>query len=119
MNTKTAAIDVARSSRPFLASVSVEINGQQVFGRAGETLREVAARGVGLMESECRANACGGCVVRVLEGAGNLVPVGGLEEMLLGAEQLALGYRLGCQARLRGKVKVETVVRATATAHGE
>lgn len=91
------------------ALVTVHINGRKVPGLAGETLLQVADRAGGLLDSQCLAGACGTCMVRVVEGAENLVPPGGVEEIVLDPEQRLSGMRLGCQARLRGAVRIVSV----------
>jgi ferredoxin len=90
--------------------VTVYINGQRVSGSAGETLLEVAERNGGLIDSQCLAGACGTCMVRVVEGAEHLVPPQGVEQILLDPEELQENKRLACQARLRGDVRVVSVV---------
>lgn len=48
-------------------------------------------------------SACGGCRIRVLEGD---IPVTPEMRAALGERELAEGWRLGCQARCQGRVRV-------------
>lgn len=86
--------------------IVVNINGRDALGAVGETILEVADRAGGLLDSQCLAGACGTCMVRVVDGAENLAPPGGVEEILLEPKDLLGNMRLSCQARLRGNVRV-------------
>jgi len=51
--------------------------------------------------------SCGTCRVNVMNGAGHLSKMSGMEEMTLGAKHVANGCRLACQARPRGPVTIQ------------
>ena len=74
---------------------------------SGETLLE-AVRGIGhLLDHACGGNArCGTCCVKVVEGEGNLTPVGPEEEAILGELGLSAPHRLSCQAKVLDDVVV-------------
>lgn len=50
--------------------------------------------------------SCGTCKVEVVDGAENLLPPDGREQMVLGSQSTAAGHRLACQARVVGPVTV-------------
>ena len=50
--------------------------------------------------------SCATCRVEILEGAGSLSAMRGNEQMVLGANHVARGDRLACQARVKGPVTV-------------
>lgn len=102
----TERADSAGGAHERGARVVVNINGRDALGTVGETILEVADRAGGLLDSQCLAGACGTCMVRVVDGAENLVPPGGVEEILLEPSDLLRNIRLSCQARLRGNVRV-------------
>ena len=73
---------------------------------ANETLVSDAAREAGVkLLSVCGNNGlCGRCRVKVIEGT--FSPPTQVEREVLGADEIANGYRLSCQARIREDVKV-------------
>ena len=73
----------------------------------GETILE-GVRALGyVIDHACGGNArCGTCCVKVVEGAGNLSPVGADEAAMLAELGLGDPHRLSCQARVRGDVVV-------------
>ena len=81
-------------------------------GMSGEVERNLtileAAQELGFpLNHECGGNAtCVTCRVQVLEGAGNLDEIDFDEQDLLDREGIGEPWRLGCQARLLGDVKV-------------
>jgi ferredoxin len=54
----------------------------------------------------CTTGRCGTCVVRVLEGEGNVTPVSEHEAYRLG-ERVKSGFRLACRLFVYGDVTVE------------
>jgi uncharacterized 2Fe-2S/4Fe-4S cluster protein (DUF4445 family) len=80
--------------------------GQEVDVESSETLLDgLMAAGIELVSVCGGRGLCGKCRVRLVEG--ELLPPDSAERDLLGAEQVAQGYRLACLARLRGDVRVE------------
>ena len=82
----------------------VEVEGYPAFDVAEDTtlLEACEAHGVP-MDSACGGfAACNSCRVDVLEGADALSPLLEEEEPFLDRE----GQRLGCQARVRGPIRV-------------
>lgn len=75
--------------------------------RAGTTVLD-AARQAGVdLRSYCGGNcSCGTCRVEIVRGDRNLSRRQGMEEMVLGAEKVARGDRLACQAQVLGEVEV-------------
>jgi uncharacterized 2Fe-2S/4Fe-4S cluster protein (DUF4445 family) len=73
---------------------------------ADGTLVSNAAREVGVhLLSVCGHNGlCGRCRVRII--AGTFSPPTQVERELLGEDEIADGYRLSCQTRIRGEVTV-------------
>lgn len=80
---------------------------------SGETLLEaLRRRGIPVAAGCGGLGVCGLCRVRVLQG--ELNPLSAREVELLG-QQLSKGWRLACQAKVLGDVKVEVPLRRTAT----
>jgi len=50
--------------------------------------------------------SCGTCRVEIIDGSQNLSRQDGMEQMVLGATNVAAGNRLACQARILGPVRV-------------
>ena len=74
---------------------------------AGTPLLLAAARMGVRLEHFCGGQcSCGTCWVDVLEGAQNLSPREGMEQMVLGHSRVKAGNRLACQAKAHGPVKV-------------
>ena len=79
--------------------VIFEPSGRTVFVLPGTSLLEAAAEAGLIIQSPCGgAGKCGKCVVRVHSGH---CPPSESEQAALGAEQVAEGYRLACQARVQ------------------
>ncbi len=73
----------------------------------GKTLHEAAAEQGIEIESICGGEQkCGKCRVIVEEGSGNLSPLLESEKGLLTKGEVEAGYRLSCEARIKGPVKV-------------
>lgn len=105
-----------KAEEPAGPAVNKEKSFPVKVGRAGQT-REISVyenenllqgaldRGVQL-EYSCRQGKCDSCKVKVLKGGENLSePTAGEKDVL--ADQLKRGYRLSCQASVRGPVEVE------------
>ncbi len=65
----------------------------------------VLERGMEL-DYSCKQGKCDTCKVRVLKGAENLTEPSEGERQVLGEEGLAEGYRLSCQAHVKGPVEI-------------
>lgn len=86
--------------------VDLEPIGHRVKITAGQTVLDAArAAGVEMVAVCGGAGWCHTCVVRPLTG--HVSPITLAEQDGLGAEQLAVGYRLACQAEPLSDVKVE------------
>jgi Na+-transporting NADH:ubiquinone oxidoreductase subunit F len=87
--------------------VEVDINnGEKKFTvRGGGSLLETLTDQKLFIPSACGGRGtCGYCKVRVLEGAGALLPT---EEPYMDARERAEGLRLSCQVKLRNNIKIE------------
>jgi len=72
----------------------------------GTTLRDIAIAQKIDLRAECAGKGqCGQCVVRV-RPAGHLTPPTENELRVLGAEKLSTGFRLACQAGVKGRLTV-------------
>jgi uncharacterized 2Fe-2S/4Fe-4S cluster protein (DUF4445 family) len=93
--------------------VTFEPMGISCRGKAGQSLLEIAADQNLLIRSDCGGlGRCGKCLVAA-NPKDHLSPITDTERSILSADQLELGYRLACQAVLKGAVKVsipETVL---------
>lgn len=79
--------------------------GRRAIGEGGETLLDLAREaGVELTATCGGGGSCGSCRVQRVHGA--LSPVTGAEADELDAAELAAGYRLACQARPLGDVRL-------------
>jgi len=72
----------------------------------GMTVLEASRSARALITSICGGRGtCGKCKVRIIEG--ELSPLTGREKELLSADEIRLGFRLACQARLYGPSVIE------------
>lgn len=87
-------------------------SGRRGYVSDGKTIME-AAQGLGVdIESICGGHGtCGKCKIKIKRGsvnsqAGNLSLLSKAEKKILGLQQLRNGYRLACQARVKGDAVV-------------
>ncbi|MBX0327338.1 (2Fe-2S)-binding protein [Oscillochloris sp. ZM17-4] len=93
--------------------IKVEINDEVVEAQLGERLLDIARRNASHIGFYCDGNGlCTMCECKVLSGADQLNPPNATEHVWLSEERLADGYRLGCQAALRGAKPVQVLTRA-------
>jgi ferredoxin len=91
----------------------VEINDEMMEAQLGERLLAVARRHAAHIGFYCDGNGlCTMCECRILEGADQLNAPTEAEQTWLPPQRLADGYRLGCQAALRGRGPVRALTRA-------
>ncbi|RRR75770.1 MAG: (2Fe-2S)-binding protein [Candidatus Viridilinea halotolerans] len=91
----------------------VEMNDEMMEAKLGEPLLSVARRHAAHIGFYCDGNGlCTMCECRVIEGADQLSPVTDIERNWLPQQRLDEGYRLGCQAALRGRGTIRTITRA-------
>jgi len=87
--------------------VEVDINkgDKKITTRGGGSLLEVLTAEKIFIPSACGGRGtCGYCKVKVLEGAGQLLPT---EEPYMDKNERAEGIRLSCQVKLRNDLKIE------------
>ena len=87
--------------------VEVDINkgNKKLAMKGGGSLLETLTAQKIFIPSACGGRGtCGYCKVKVLEGAGPLLPT---EEPYMDAEERSLGMRLSCQVKLRNDLKIE------------
>jgi ferredoxin len=91
----------------------VEINDEKMEAKLGEPLLTIARRHAAHIGFYCDGNGlCTMCECRILEGADQLSPVTDAERTWLPTARMDDGYRLGCQAALRGNGSVRALTRA-------
>lgn len=91
----------------------VEINDEIMEAKLGEPLLTVARRNAAHIGFGCDGNGlCTMCECRVLEGGDQLSPLNKAEQAWLPEARVADGYRLACQASVRGKGPIRVVTRA-------
>ncbi len=91
-------------ANPFI--VDLEPVGRRAEARPGDTLLQTAQRaGVEIVSVCGGAGLCGTCRVRAVKG--RLSPPTAVEESRFSAAELAQGWRLACQARVLGDVRVD------------
>ena len=77
--------------------VTFEPSGRSVYALPGTVLVEAAGRAGLIIETPCGgAGKCGKCLVQIRSGK---CPPTDTETATLGAERVAQGFRLACQAR--------------------
>lgn len=92
---------------------TIVINDVEAEAKPGELLAHVARRNAAHIGFGCDASGiCTMCECRILKGGENLSPVNDVEQLWLSQERLADGYRLGCQAAVRGAGQITTLTRA-------
>ncbi len=97
-----------REGRAQTGPVEVRFGATSVRVERGTTLLEAAESARIDLRSYCGGNcSCGTCRVVILRGARHLSRREGMEEMALGADHVARGDRLACQAQAHGDVEVE------------
>jgi uncharacterized 2Fe-2S/4Fe-4S cluster protein (DUF4445 family) len=85
--------------------IDFEPIGRRVSSVKGETILDVAQRAGIMLTSICGgAGSCGRCVIRLMSG--QVSPANSTEEMELGSEEVAAGWRLACQTEILGVVRV-------------
>ncbi|CTQ61075.1 2Fe-2S iron-sulfur cluster-binding protein [Roseibium album] len=107
-----AVVFAARAVRVWRKRPMVTLNyvdGPTIVRPAGLSLLETAQSRDTPHAALCGARGrCGSCAVRIVEGAGNLSPVGPIEAETLARRSAAPGDRLACQAMpVGGSVLVE------------
>lgn len=84
----------------------VRIGDVSLTGHEGQRLIELCDAHVTPLPFGCRAGSCGTCMVRVIEGMGNLSGVTDNESILLPELTDDPSARLGCQLRILGPVRL-------------
>jgi len=87
--------------------VTLDINSgeKKIALKGGGSLLETLTAQKIFIPSACGGRGtCGYCKVRVLEGAGQLLPT---EEPYMDAKERTLGIRLSCQVKMRSDLKIE------------
>ena len=107
---KTEAFGTVKRDPRSKGAASTEAAGKVVF-QASDTTASVpvgatildAADGAGVfIDNACRSGTCGSCRIRLVSGSVTMAVQDALTE-----QDKAEGYILACQAKVRGKVKVE------------
>lgn len=102
-----AAKSAVAPSSQEQARVTVDINNgaRRLKVSPGETLAATLAQEQILLPSSCGGKAnCGQCLVRVLQGGGDVLPT---ESASLSPRQLADKWRLACQVKVHEDIKME------------
>lgn len=95
--------------------IDFEPIGRRVICAEGETILDVAQRAGIMLTSICGgAGACGRCVIRLMSGQAS--PPNITEELELGSEEVAAGWRLACQTEILGEVRVHIPPESLVTA---
>ncbi|WP_322494569.1 2Fe-2S iron-sulfur cluster-binding protein [Chloroflexus sp.] len=92
---------------------TVTINDVEMEAQPGERILDIARRNGAHIGFVCDGTGfCQTCKVRVLAGSESLSPPTELEKNWIPEQRLAEGWRLGCQAAIRGKEPVEVLTAA-------
>jgi ferredoxin len=93
--------------------VQVEINDEAIEAKLGERLLAIARRNASHIGFGCDGNGlCTMCECKILAGADQLNEPTDVEHTWLTNDRMSAGYRLGCQAALRGVGPVHVLTRA-------
>lgn len=96
-----------------MPKMTIEINDEKVEAQIGERLLDVARRNAAHIGFACDGQGlCTTCECRVLDGADKLNKPTEAELTWLPPARMRDGYRLGCQAALRGVGEVKVLTRA-------
>ncbi len=111
-------MDNSDDAPPASFRVTFEPMGISCRGKAGQSLLEIAADQHLPIRSDCGGQGrCGKCLVAV-NPPDHLCPITDTESEILSPGQQAQGYRLACQATLRGPVNVTIPEEGLDTAEG-
>lgn len=92
---------------------TVTINDVEMEARPGERILDIARRNGAHIGFVCNGTGfCQTCKVRVLAGSKELNPPTDLEKNWIPERRLQEGWRLGCQAAIRGRGPVEVLTAA-------
>ncbi|MFN3373391.1 MAG: 2Fe-2S iron-sulfur cluster-binding protein [Chloroflexus sp.] len=92
---------------------TVMINDVEMEARPGERILDIARRNGAHIGFVCDGTGfCQTCKVRVLAGSESLSPPTELEKNWIPEQRLQEGWRLGCQAAIRGRGPVEVLTAA-------
>lgn len=78
---------------------------QKLNAKEGKTILEVLEKEKIEIKAPCKKGKCGKCLVKVIDG--EVSKPTKLEEKLIDKEKLAKGYRLACEAEIKGDITVE------------
>ncbi|MEI8307080.1 MAG: 2Fe-2S iron-sulfur cluster-binding protein [Chloroflexales bacterium] len=96
-----------------MAMAQIEMNNEVVEAQLGERLLAIARRNASHIGYGCDGNGlCTMCECKILSGADQLNEPTDVEQVWLTADRMADGYRLGCQAALRGVGPIQVLTRA-------
>ncbi len=96
-----------------MVTAKIEINDESVEAQLGERLLAVARRNTSHIGFFCDGNGlCTMCECKILSGADQLNEPTDIEQVWLTDARMADGYRLGCQAALRGVGPIQVLTRA-------
>jgi Na+-transporting NADH:ubiquinone oxidoreductase subunit F len=88
-------------------TVTIDINdGKKILEvpQGGDILHTLAEQKIFLSSACGGKSTCGQCKVRVLEGGGTILPT---EVGFFNRKQINDGYRLGCQVKIKGDLKIQ------------
>lgn len=95
--------------------IDFEPIGRRLTCAAGTTLLDAARQAGVVLSAICGGKGiCGRCVVRVMHG--RVSPPDLAEEAELGSSEIAAGWRLACQTKIRGDVRVHVPPASLVTA---
>lgn len=72
----------------------------------GENMLDAALDRDVELDYSCRNGSCDSCLVRILAGINNVSPPTQAEIDMIGEEEIQKGFRLSCQVRVNGPVKI-------------
>jgi uncharacterized 2Fe-2S/4Fe-4S cluster protein (DUF4445 family) len=95
--------------------IDFEPIGRRITCAKGETILDAAQRAGVMLTSICGGSgSCGRCVIRLMSGQVSLPNI--TEELELGSEEAAAGWRLACQTEILGEARVHIPPESLVTA---
>jgi len=93
----------------MINTVQVEINGEVFTTEKNAKLISLCDNNITDLEFMCRAGACGVCLIKVIEGRGNITEKTEEEKILLPMLTDDKDARLACQVKIMGDIAVQKI----------
>ncbi len=92
----------------MMAKLTIRNDNQVVEVESGMSMLDMSEDHETEISFGCRDGACGACLIKVIDGGGNLSNMEDEEKDFLESIDAAPNSRLACQCRVNGDVTIET-----------